>query len=222
MNFAQTLMASVADKNLLKHEVYEAWNKGTIPLETIQLYAKQYYHHVKAFPRYLSATHSNCDDIKARQLLLDNLLDEEQGPENHPELWLRFAEGIGASREDVKNAAQNNELMPEIRELVDTFLTHSRRSYAEGLGVLFAYEHQIPAIAKFKAEALEKHYSVKDKAALSFFEVHEKADVYHTQALCDLLEALSPEDKELCAKATRVASDQLWKFLDGIQKTLSV
>ena len=28
-------------------------------------------------------------------MLLDNLIDEEKGSENHPELWMRFAEGMG-------------------------------------------------------------------------------------------------------------------------------
>ena len=37
-----------------------------------------------------------------RQQMLDNLWDEEHGKDNHAELWLRFAEGIGVSREDVQ------------------------------------------------------------------------------------------------------------------------
>ena len=55
----------------------------------------KYYAHVSNFPIYISATHSRCDDIKVRQLLLENLNDEEKGEENHPELWMRFAEGLG-------------------------------------------------------------------------------------------------------------------------------
>ena len=52
-------------------------------------------------PRYLSSIHSNCEQIKTRQLLLENLNEEEKGKENHPELWMRFAEGMGNSRNDV-------------------------------------------------------------------------------------------------------------------------
>ena len=218
MKFAQILVQSVSDKNLLNHPLYRAWNDGQFPIETMRTYARQYFHHVKAFPRYLSATHSNCLEIGARQILLENLIDEEQGPENHPELWLRFAEGIGASRESVHAEAP----MAEICELVDSFLGASKRSYAEGLGALFAYEHQIPEIAKFKMEALQKHYGIDDASTVSFFNVHQKADVYHTEALTDLLEKLSPEEKELAAKATRVTADHLWKFLDGIYKNMSV
>ncbi len=216
MNFTNSLVTELSDKHLLKHAFYQAWSNGTLPLETLQLYSEQYYHHVKAFPRYLSATHSNCDLIQARQLLLENLIDEEKGSENHPELWLRFAEGLGTTRSQVENA----ELLPESKKLVDTFFQACRSSYAAGLGALFAYEHQIPEIAAFKMEALQKHYSIQDSSTLSFFDVHRQADVYHTKALSELMEDLAPEEKNLAQKSARVTAEQLWKFLDGIQKTL--
>lgn len=218
MNFTESLIQSLSEKRLLNHEVYQKWSDGSIPLETLQLYARQYYHHVKAFPRYLSATHSNCDSIQSRQFLLENLNDEEKGEANHPELWLRFAEGLGADRDSVKNA----DLLPETCELVETFMKHAKDSYAAGLGALFAYEHQIPEIAAFKIEALKKHFQISDESTLSFFEVHRQADVYHTQTLSALLEDLSPEEKELAAKTAHVTGAQLWKFLDGIQRNMPV
>jgi pyrroloquinoline-quinone synthase len=36
--------------------------------------------------------------------LLDNLIEEEKGSENHPELWLRFAEGLGFDRDSVESS----------------------------------------------------------------------------------------------------------------------
>ena len=63
----------------------------------IQEYAAQYFKHVSD-SRYLSSIHSNCEDITIRQEILDNLIDEERGSENHPELWMRFAEGMGKNR----------------------------------------------------------------------------------------------------------------------------
>jgi pyrroloquinoline-quinone synthase len=216
MNFTASLVSKLSEKHLLKHEFYQAWSAGTVPMETLRLYAGQYYHHVKAFPRYISATHSNCDQIEARQVLLENLNEEEGGKENHPELWLRFAEGLGESRESTKNAT----LLPETRELVDSFLGSCRNSYAEGLGALFAYEHQIPEVATFKIDALKKHYAIENESTLNFFEVHRQADVYHTQALSSLLDNLSPAEKELAEKSATIAANHLWKFLDGIQSSM--
>jgi len=217
MNFTHSLLSNISDKHLLKHAFYQAWNEGNIPVETLRLYAEQYFQHVKAFPRYVSATHSHCDQIKARQVLLDNLIDEEKGEENHPELWLRFAEGIGTSR----SRAETAESLPETKELVDTFMNLSGSSYAAGLGALFAYENQVPEIAQFKIEALKKHYDIEEQStALSFFKVHLQTDIYHRQALGHLLDELSAEDQQVAQKAARVAADQLWKFLDGIYRTM--
>jgi len=218
-SFTDTLISNLSSKHLLKHKFYQAWNEGTIPLETLQLYAQQYYHHVKAFPRYISATHSNCENIVARQFLLENLNDEEKGTEHHPELWLRFAEGMGTTRAEVNESVA----LPETQDLVDTFFSSCRSSYAEGLGTLFAYEHQIPEIATFKIEALKKHYCIEPtSSALTFFEVHRQADVYHTQTLTQLLDGLSPAEKALAETAAHTATDRLWKFLDGITQTMPV
>src|SRR5215469_9668143 len=98
------LSAMIEERSLLKHPFYQTWSAGGLTLERLRNYAAQYYRHVEAFPRYLSALHSRSEDLETRQALLENLIDEERGPENHPELWLRFAEGLGASRQSVLNA----------------------------------------------------------------------------------------------------------------------
>ena len=213
-SFAQELVVRLSEKHLLKHPFYQAWSDGSLPVETIRNYAGQYYQHVRAFPRYLSATHAGCEDLSTRQMLLENLIDEERGDKNHPELWLRFAEALGMDRLEVERLEQ----LPQTRELVETFLSAAQRSYEEGLGVLFAYEHQIPEIAHFKLEALQRHYSVSSERGTAFFEVHRQADVYHTEALAKALEALPPSARERATLAAQNAADKLWDFLSAFPK----
>ncbi len=43
-----------------------------------------------------------------------------------------------------KAAVREQELNPETQALIDTFSKLSRRSYASGLGALYAYESQFP------------------------------------------------------------------------------
>src|SRR4051794_20605382 len=109
MKPSQQLIEKVSARHILKHPFYQAWNAGSIPVEALRVYAAQYYHHVKAFPRYLSATHSGCDDLKSRQVILANLNDEEHPSRPHPELWMQFAEALGLDRQAVESA----ELLPE-------------------------------------------------------------------------------------------------------------
>ena len=77
-SFIEKVDAKIQEKHLLNHSFYKAWNAGTLKNETIREYAAQYFKHVSAFPRYLSSIHSNCEDIKTRQFLLENLNDEEK------------------------------------------------------------------------------------------------------------------------------------------------
>ncbi len=104
----ETIKNEIAQFHLLKHSYYQRWNEGKLTVDDLKEYSCQYFHHVVAFPRYISTIHSKCEDIASRQVLLDNLIDEEKGEENHPELWLRFAESFGATREEVKNAKLNS------------------------------------------------------------------------------------------------------------------
>src|SRR5438132_3061673 len=176
----------IAAKHLLKHPFYLAWTRGELSKETLTDYARQYYHHVAAFPTYLSAVHAKCDDQPTRKQLLKNLIDEEAGSPNHPELWLHFAEGLGVSQPD----AQNAEKWPETKNLIDTFRSVcGEGSTAEGLAALYAYESQIPAICESKIDGLKKHYGFTDPKHYQYFAVHIEADREHSAAERKMLDA---------------------------------
>src|SRR5450631_4396761 len=121
---------------------------GSLTRDDLAYYAQQYYQQEARFPRYVSAVHSNCPELKTRQMLLENLTSEESGPDNHPELWLRFAVAVGASRGSVLNAEANQ----GTKRCVETFERLSRGSWRTGLAALYAYEAQQPAVAKTKIE----------------------------------------------------------------------
>ena len=50
MKFCLTLNTLLEELHLLKHPFYQSWNEGTLTLDTLKIYAKEYYHHVAAFP----------------------------------------------------------------------------------------------------------------------------------------------------------------------------
>src|SRR5437762_8891941 len=135
----------IAAKHLLKHPFYLAWTRGELSKEALTDYARQYYHHVAAFPTYLSAVHAKCDDQVTRKQLLNNLIDEEAGSPNHPELWLQFAEGLGVSASDV----QASEKWSETSNLIGTFRSVcSEGTTAEGLAALYAYRSEERRVGK--------------------------------------------------------------------------
>jgi pyrroloquinoline-quinone synthase len=212
MTFCTTLNNLLEESSLLKHPFYKAWNEGALTQESLKLYAQEYYHHVAAFPRYISQIHALCPDISARQILLENLIDEEQGEDNHPELWLRFAEGFGVKRGEIKQAPE----LQKTAELVDGYFELVKDDYTTGLGALYAYERQTPEVSKSKIDGLKKHYAVSDERILQFFSVHEKTDEWHTEELAGLIERLDKNDQEKVLQGAVKGANLLWSFLDGM------
>ena len=216
-SFIDQIDTEIEKNHLLNHSFYRAWNSGELTQETIKEYASQYFQHVSSFPRYLSAIHSNCDDIHVRQALLENLVDEELGDENHPELWMRFAEGMGNTRDQIANTIP----ITETKDLVDTFNKLSKSDqYHIGLAALYCYESMQPEISETKKKGLQKYYGIVDENALKFFTVHMHADKWHREVIRKLLVELSntKQKQQEILNAVSSALMALNNFLTGIEK----
>ncbi|HEY3172749.1 MAG TPA: CADD family putative folate metabolism protein [Thermoanaerobaculia bacterium] len=215
--FLNALDALVGEKHLLKHPFYVLWNQGKLTRENIREYAISYYPHVLAFPTYVSGVHSGCDDSALRRELLENLVEEEGGPANHPALWRRFAAALGARETDLSARPRT----PEVAAAIAEFRRATREgSVAEGLAALYAYESQIPEISRTKREGLAAFYGIEDAEATRFFSVHEEADVWHRQVERDALGrvATSPADREKALAAAEKCLDALRGILDGVMR----
>jgi pyrroloquinoline-quinone synthase len=207
----------IAVRRLLDHPFYQRWTAGTLSGEELRDYAREYYHYAVAFPTFLSAMHSNTPDVATRQLLLENLIEEERGPENHPELWLRFCEALGLDRGDVESGRPNaatRQLIACMHGLAKEGALH------EGLAALYAYESQIPAVAAAKIDGLAQWYGITNDRDISFFAVHREADVEHSRTSRDLLNRLcdSAEKSESARQATSKTLAALYGFLDSVTK----
>jgi pyrroloquinoline-quinone synthase len=221
MTVSTAIDAKVAERAMLKHPFYEAWTEGRLPLGTLRAYARQYFHHVEAFPRAVSAVHSACEDRDGRRMLAENLAEEEgieAGKQDHASLWMMFACGLG---ED-ETAVRAQPLNPETQALIDAFRRLSRRSYASGLGALYAYESQFPGVARAKIEGLTDRYGIDDEETLRFFRVHETADVEHSEICRRLLDRLPEDQRDEAIAAGEELSGALWNFLSGVEARASL
>ena len=210
--FSKKLNHQLDKYHLLNHPFYKSWNEGKLTREIIKDYAEQYYQHVKAFPRYISATHSLCEDIEKRKILLENLNDEENRDADHPKLWKNFALAMGADAKKIE------EVKPDhfTQDMINNFFKNGRSTYAEGLASLYTYERQIPEIAETKIQGLKKFYGVNSKEGLEFFVAHKEADVFHRVECEKLLDGLSKEEQSKAELAALSTAKFLWNFLSGI------
>jgi pyrroloquinoline-quinone synthase len=204
----------ISGKHLLKHPFYLAWTRGELSREALIDYARQYYHHVAAFPTYLSAVHAKCDDQATRKQLLSNLIDEEAGSPNHPELWKQFAKSLGVDDVDLAMT----EKQPETKNLIDTFRAIcSEGSTAEGLAALYAYESQIPAICESKIDGLKNRYGFNDPKHYEYFSVHIEADREHSAAERKMLGAyIDNNNFESVKESVNRVLNALWQMLSGV------
>jgi pyrroloquinoline-quinone synthase len=204
----------IAEKHLLKHPFYLAWTRGELSREALADYARQYYHHVAAFPTYLSAVHAKCDDQVARKQILSNLIDEEAGTPNHPELWKQFANALGVDDADLAKTEKQS----ETTNLIDTFRSVcGQGTTPEGLAALYAYESQIPAICESKIDGLKKHYGFTTPKAYEYFRVHIEADREHSATERKLLgRYIDNRNIDNVRTSVRHVLDALWEMLSSV------
>ena len=215
--FLDALDTLISERHLLKHPFYRLWSQGKLTRENLREYAISYYPHVAAFPTYVSGVHSGCEDAALRQELLENLIEEERGEDNHPALWRRFAAALGASESQLSATART----PEVAEAIREFRRATRvGSVAQGLAALYAYESQIPEVSRTKREGLSSFYGIVDSEATRFFSVHEQADVWHRQVEREALGRVAdtPERRREALDAAGRCCDALNRALDGVMR----
>jgi pyrroloquinoline-quinone synthase len=218
--FVQELDARIARFDLLCHPFYQAWSEGKLTTDDLREYSAEYYHHVAAFPTYLSAFHARLEDGELRRAVLRNLADEEIEGRAHADLWLDFANGMGATSADVRS----RQPVPEIDALIAHFRsTASAATRAEVLATFYAYESQVPRVAKEKARGLRERYNADSKTC-GYFTLHQFADVQHSAVWRDELErelSAHPEQREAALAAGENAAQRLWQALDGVQRQIT-
>jgi pyrroloquinoline-quinone synthase len=220
--FFEQLDARIAKYDLLCHPFYKAWTAGQLTNEDLCEYARDYYHHVDAFPTYLAELGIRLDEGELRRAVLANMSDEKglqdafgEAARSHAELWLDFAEGMGSERN-----LSGHRPLKEVRELTGFFhRVASDGTPEEALAAFYAYESQVPRVAKEKARGLQEMYGA-DQRTTAYFSLHTTADVYHSQVwrqqLAKRVQA-HPEQAEKALTAAENAAKALWKALDGVE-----
>jgi len=220
--FFEQLDTRIAKYDLLCHPFYRAWSAGKLTREDLREYGRDYYHHVEAFPVYLAELGIRLDESELRRAVLANMADEKgmadaSGEQStpHSELWLDFAEGMGARRD-----MRGHVPVPEIAELTAFFhRVASEGTPEEALAAFYAYESQVPRVAREKARGLREMYGA-DEGVNAYFTLHATADVYHSQVWRQQLEKRlqsNPQVEKQALVAGENAAKALWHALDGIE-----
>ena len=223
VEFFEQLDARIAKYDLLCHPFYKAWAAGELTREDLRGYARDYYHHVEAFPAYLAEFSARLPEGELRRAVLANMADEEgladasgQPSAPHSDLWLDFVEGMGGERD-----MRAHQPLTEISDLMEFFHQMAQEGTpAEALAAFYAYESQVPRVAQEKSRGLREMYGASEKAC-GYFTLHATADIYHSKVWRQQLGKCFETNPNLAEKA--LASGErtaiaLWQALNGIDR----
>jgi pyrroloquinoline-quinone synthase len=171
------------------HPFFQAIEAGTAPVETIHRWAAQFYPWLAVVPSAYAERFARCPPEPAfahfRNLILDQLVEEAGDPHGktvgHPELWLRFCEGIGLAREKVHAAPR----YPSTTLAIDDFLYLNREVpfYISAAG---SSEPPNVELCSRLLPAWRTKYHVPEDA-LTYYTLHVTADVEHTKFVNEMV-----------------------------------
>jgi pyrroloquinoline-quinone synthase len=212
--FQRALDERIATYDLLNHPFYQAWSSGKLTPQQLRSYARDYFHHVSAFPTFLSALHSRLGDGALRRAVLRNLAEEEVEGRAHSDMWLDFAEGVGLCADQVRRSRPSEPMSSLIDHL---YRCACQDSPVEVIASFYAYESQVPRISGERARGLLRHYGANARTC-GYFALHTYADVLHSQIWRNELGNLVTRNCKMAEPALNTAERTaclLWEALDN-------
>lgn len=212
------LDSATLSKPLLEHPFYEAWAAGTLTREDLSFYAGQYWRQVEAFPGYLETVAGRLPAGAPRDTVLANLSDERD--DDHPALWLDFAEALGNDR----GATANASVEPETTACVTAFKDASETATpAFAMGMLYGYESQTPKVAETKITGLRDFYGVEGPGT-TYFQLHGELDVQHSSEMADAIDAIATDEqaRSEAEAGARAGAEAIWGLLDGVARARNI
>jgi len=156
----------IEKRSLLKHPFYQMWSEGKLSMESLQGYAKEYFHLVKAVPNIVERISSQTEN--------DDLMINLQEERTHIEPWIKFAGALGVPRQELERYAVSQKTRDSVNKLLEL-----ASNFDEGAAAMYAYEAEIPKISRSKIDGLAKYYNITGEDATEYFRIHESVDVKH-------------------------------------------
>ena len=196
-------------------------NTGKATREQVQGWVANSYYYQIAIPIKDAAILANCPDREVRRGWVQRILDHdgfELGgikDEGGIEAWLRLAEAVGLTREEVQDLRH---VVPAVRFAVDAYVNFARRApwqeaVCSSLTELFA-----PEIHKQRLAGWPEHYPWIDAAGLAYFRnrvSQARRDV--EQGLAITLDHFTTRpQQERALEVLQFKLDILWAMNDAI------
>ncbi len=202
-----------------QHPFNQKMNEGRLSPHQIQGWVANRFYYQENIPRKDAAILANCPDRDVRRRWVLRILDHDgtAGEEGGIEAWLRLAEAVGLTREEVQD---ERHVVPGVRFAVDAYVNFARsrpwtEAVASSLTELFA-----PDLMADRLAAFERHYTWIDPAELAYFRARlaqAPRDSQHAMHVI-IQRCQTPDEQAAAIAALAFKCDVLWSMLDAIER----
>ncbi len=202
-----------------QHPFHRRMNGGRLSRRQIRGWVANRFYYQENIPLKDAAILSNCPDLEVRRQWIRRILDHDgtASAEGGIEAWLRLAEAVGLTREEVRD---RRHLVPGVRFAVDAYVNFARsrpwvEAVASSLTELFA-----PDLMTERLAAFQRYYRWIDRDGLSYFRARlEQAPRDCEHALQVVTEhCRSSGEQARAVAALSFKCDVLWSMMDAIDR----
>jgi len=216
-SFRNRLIATRDRRHSKNHPFFEMWMRGELTKEQMALYCIQHYHFVNEAVNWLAYESSQVPHRDVKRYLFENLLDEENPNDPHPDMLKDWIVECGLPPE----SAENGMVLPGTEGLINWGwrLVHQRPWQVALAGIFIGLESQFLDICKGLTPALQKQYGYAPGAReIRFFEEHIIADAIHSTKGFAIVEQYcdTAELQHQAVKAVEEATIKRWGYMNGI------
>ncbi|MBB4932342.1 pyrroloquinoline-quinone synthase [Lipingzhangella halophila] len=201
------------------HPFHVRMNHGRLSRRQIRGWVANRFYYQESIPRKDAAILANCPERAVRRRWVRRILDHDgtEAGEGGIEAWLRLAEAVGLSREEVDD---ERHVVSGVRFAVDAYVSFARtrtwtEAVASSLTELFA-----PDLMATRLAAFENSYPWIDREGLAYFRARlHQAPRDSEHALEVVTEhCRSADEQERAVAALSFKCDVLWSMLDAIDR----
>jgi pyrroloquinoline-quinone synthase len=202
-----------------QHPFSRRMNEGRLHPGQIQGWVANRFAYQACIPRKDAAILANCPDREVRRRWIRRIHDHDGSADGEGgiEAWLRLAEAVGLTREEVDD---ERHVVPGVRFAVDAYVTFARtrpwvEAVASSLTELFA-----PDLMSGRLAAFERCYPWIDRDGLVYFRTRlaqAPRDSEHALAVVTK-HCRSSEQQARAVAALSFKCDVLWSMMDAIDR----
>jgi pyrroloquinoline-quinone synthase len=200
-----------------KHQFHLLMNGGHLNRGQIQHWVANRFYYQKMIPIKDAAIVSNCPDPAIRRVWVQRIIDHDGAAEGQGgiENWLRLAEAVGLSREEVLDERY---VVPGVRFAVDAYVTFARtHPWIEAVAASLT-EMFVPDLMQERIAAFEHHYTWVDPSGLTYLKTRLMQAPRDASYALDLVTRYcrTCEQQERAIAALVFKCDVLWSILEAI------